>query len=209
VEIKPGPKLPITLTNFAFAKVDANVYVAGGLSELSGASGNHFFRLQMSGSDPLKWTWEELPAWEGEPRAFAVGIGQSNGLTNCFYLFSGRNVQPGSNPVVLYDAHVYDPSLKKWTVISDGKQKEFPFMAGTAFPVGAATIVFSSGASGELMKKQLEIENQIALGKNTGANETELDSLQNELFNHLNNHPGFGNQLTGFNTITNEIIQYG
>jgi solute:Na+ symporter, SSS family len=209
VEIKPGPKLPIPLTNFAFAKVDANVYVAGGLSELSGVSGNHFFRLQMSGSDPLKWTWEELPAWEGEPRAFAVGVGQSNGLTNCFYLFSGRNVQLGSNPVVLYDAHVYDPSLKKWTVISDGKGKEFPFMAGTAFPVGAATIVFSSGASGEMMKKQLEIENQIARAKSTGANETELDSLQNELFSHFNNHPGFGNQLTGFNTITNERYNMG
>jgi cyclically-permuted mutarotase family protein len=209
VEIKPGPKLPVPLTNFAFAKIDGNVYVAGGLSELAGTSGKYFFRLQMSGSDPLKWTWEELPAWEGEPRAFAVAAGQSNGLTNCFYLFSGRNVQPESNPVVLYDAHVYDPSLKKWKIISEGKEKEFPFMAGTAFSVGAATIVFPSGANGEMMKKQLEIENQIARAKSTGANETELDSLQSELLNHLNRHPGFGNQVTGFNTITNESFKIG
>ncbi|TNF45135.1 MAG: sodium:solute symporter [Bacteroidetes bacterium] len=209
IEIKPGPKLPMALTNFAFAKIDANVYVAGGLSELSGASGNHFFRLQMSGNNPLDWTWEALPPWQGKSRAFALGVGQSNGLTNCFYLFSGRNVLPGSNPVVLYDAHVYNPSLKKWTIISEGKENEFPFMAGTAFPVGAATIVFSSGASGEMMKKQLEIENQIALAKSTGANESELDSLQHELYNHLNNHPGFGNRVTGFNTITNETYNMG
>lgn len=209
VEIKPGPKLPLPLTNFAFAKVDANIYVAGGLSELSGASGNHFFRLQMSGSDPLKWTWKELPAWQGEPRAFAVGVGQSNGLTNCFYLFSGRNVQPGSDADILYDAHVYDPYLKKWSVLSEGKQKEFPVMAGTAFSVGASTIVFSSGDNGELMIKQQVIANDIALLKKKDKNQNELDSLQIELINHLNNYPGFGNQLTAFNTITRKIYNIG
>jgi SSS family transporter len=211
VEIKPGPELPVPLTNFAFAKVDGSVYVAGGITKLSGASGNHFFRLQMSGNDPLNWTWEALPPWKGKPRAFAVGVGQSNGETNCFYLFSGRNIQPGSDPEILYDAHVYDPYLKKWSVLSEGKQKEFPVMAGTAFSVGASTIVFSSGANGELMIKQLTFENKIALLKNADKdkNQNELDSLQIELINHLNNHPGFGNQLTAFNTITRKIYNIG
>ncbi len=211
VEIQPGPDLPIPLTNFAFANIDGSVYVAGGLSELNAASGKHFFRLQMSGGNPIDWVWEELPSWEGKPRAFAVGVGQSNGLTNCFYLFSGRNVQPGSDPEVLYDAYVYDPYLKSWSVLSEGKQKEFPVMAGTAFSVGASTIVFSSGANGELMKKQLSIENNIALLKNTDKDKSqnEMDSLQAKLINHLNNHPGFGNQLTAFNTITQEIYNIG
>ncbi|MFW5830658.1 MAG: hypothetical protein ACOCVA_00315, partial [Prolixibacteraceae bacterium] len=114
VEINPGPSLPAPLTNFAFAQVDGNVYVAGGLSELSGASGKHFFRLTMAGSNPQFWTWEEIPPWEGEPRAFAVGVGQSNGETNCFYLFSGRNIQPGNDPEILYDAHVFNPYLNRW-----------------------------------------------------------------------------------------------
>jgi solute:Na+ symporter, SSS family len=209
VEIKPGPSLPAPLTNFAFAKVDGNVYVAGGLSELSGASGKHFFRLTMAGSNPQFWTWEEIPPWEGEPRAFAVGVGQSNGETNCFYLFSGRNIQPGKDPEILYDAHVFNPYLNRWSVVSDGEQKEFPFMAGTAFPVGAANIIFPSGANGEMMKKQLDLENQIAFVKSTGANESELDSLQAVLLHHLNNHPGFGNQMMAFNTITNEIYSVG
>ena len=209
VEIKPGPELPLPLTNFAFAKVDGSVYVAGGLSEPTSASGKHFFRLQLTGGNPLDWTWETLPPWEGKPRAFAVGVGQSNGLTNCFYLFSGRNVQSGNDPEILHDAHVFDPYLKQWSVVSEGKQKEFPFMAGTAFPVGAATIVFPSGASGELMKKQQAIENRIASLKDIAANETESDSLQTELINHLNNHPGFGNQLSAFNTITHETYNIG
>lgn len=209
IEIKPGPELPFPLTNFAFAKVDGNVYVSGGLTKLSGASGNYFFRLQMSGNDPLNWEWEELQSWEGKPRAFAIGVGQSNGETNCFYLFSGRNVQPGQDPEILYDAHVFNPFLNQWTIISEGKRNEFPFMAGTAFPVGAATIIFPSGANGEMMKKQLEIENQIARAKSSGANESALDSLQNLLFNHLNNHPGFGNQMMAFNTNTHEIYNAG
>ncbi|MFW5754769.1 MAG: hypothetical protein ACOCV9_08190, partial [Marinilabiliaceae bacterium] len=209
VEINPGPSLPAPLTNFAFAQVDGNVYVAGGLSELSGASGKHFFRLTMAGSNPQFWTWEEIPPWNGKPRAFAIGVGQSNGETNCFYLFSGRNIQSGQDPEILYDAHVFNPYLNRWSVVSDGEQKEFPFMAGTAFPVGAATIIFPSGANGEMMKKQLDIENQIAFVKSTGANESELDSLEAVLLHHLNNHPGFGDQLTAFNTITNEIYSVG
>jgi solute:Na+ symporter, SSS family len=209
IEIKPGPDLPVSLTNFAFAKVDGNVYVAGGLTKLSGASGNHFLRLQMSGNNPLDWTWEALPPWEGKPRAFAVGVGQSNGETNCFYLFSGRDVQSGQDPEILYDAHLYNPYLEQWSVISNGSQIKFPFMAGTAFPVGAATIIFPSGANGEMIKKQLEIENRMAALKNTEFNKVELDSLQNVLFNHLINHPGFGNRLMAFNTITKEIYSAG
>src|SRR5690554_562525 len=165
VEIKPGPQLPVPLTNFAFAKVDGYLYVAGGLSEMAGPSGNHFYRLNLSGSNPDAWKWEALSPWKGKPRAFSVGAGQSNGETNCFYLFSGRNIQPGQDPVILYDAHVFNPRLNSWSVISDGAGEEFPVMAGTAFPLGAATIVFPSGANGEMMKKQLEIENQLtALG---------------------------------------------
>jgi len=79
VEIKPGPQLPVSLTNFAFAKVDGFIYIAGGISENGGASGNHFFRMQISGNAPSGWQWEALPSWEGPSRAFAVGAVQSNG----------------------------------------------------------------------------------------------------------------------------------
>lgn len=186
VEIKPGPDLPLALTNFAFFVVDGIIYVAGGSSEINGASGKHFYRLQTTGVGRQQWLWEELPPWNGESRSFAVAAGQSNGLTNCLYLFSGRNVQPGRDPEILYDAHVYDPSLKKWLVVSDGKKKEFPFMAGTAFPLGAAAIVFPSGDGG-----------------------AKTDSLQNVLKDHLYRHPGFGNQIIVFNTITKKTWKAG
>jgi SSS family transporter len=209
IEIKSGPELPVPLTNFAFAKVDGNLYVAGGLTELTGASENYFFRLNITGSNPTNWKWEVLSPWEGKPRVFAVGVGQSNGETNCFYLFSGRNIRPGQNTEILFDAHVYNPYLNRWSVVSEGEHLVFPFMAGTAFPVGASTIIFPSGADGEMLKKQLEIENRRAMLENTELNKLELESLKNVLLNHLNNHPGFENRLMAFNTITKEIYSAG
>lgn len=149
VEIKPGPDLPVPLANFAFSVVDGIVYLAGGISDPAGPSGKYFFRLQIKAEPPQQWEWEALPPWEGESRAFATGTGQSDGLTNCFYLFSGRNIQPGRDVKILYDAHFYNPSLKKWQVISDGRNKEFPFIDGTSFPLGASTIVYTSVAGGK------------------------------------------------------------
>ncbi len=208
VEITPGPQLPVPLTNFAFAKVDNRIFVAGGTSDMGGESGEYFFSLDISSENTDVWQWESLPTWNGKPRSFAVGVGQSNGETNCFYLFSGRSVQLGKNPEVLYDAHVYNPLLKKWSMISGGKNKDFPFMAGTAFPLGAATIVFSSGADGKMMKKQQEIERKISQLEKA-EDENKLQEAKNNLLNHLNNHPGFGNSLMAFNTITHKIYELG
>jgi solute:Na+ symporter, SSS family len=210
LEISPGPQLPLPLTNFAFAKVDNQIFMAGGISDLGGESGKYFLSLDISAENPANWEWELLPAWNGKSRAFALGAGQSNGETNCFYLFSGRDIQKGKNPELLYDAHVYNPFLKKWTLISGGANQDFPFMAGTAFPLGAATIVFTSGADGKLMKKQMEIENQIAqLEKAENETGDELQKLKNQLLNHLKSHPGFGRKLMGFNTITHDIYELG
>jgi len=213
VEILSAPKLPVPLTNFAFAKVDNTIYVAGGISKLNGPSVKVFFALDVTSNNPSDWQWQQLPAWEDEPRAFAVGAAQSNGETNCFYLFSGRNVKKNGEVEILYDAHVYNPSTKTWSVISDGKKQPFPFMAGTAFPAGASTIVFPSGANGELMKKQMGMEKHIAQlqavqNKNERI-ENELKTAQNELLNHLENHPGFGNKLMAFNTLSKELYQAG
>ena len=211
VEIAKGPELPKPLTNFAFAKVDNTLFVAGGLSATSSPSQNVFYSLDLSNTNTGDRKWEPLPSWEGKSRAFAVGAAQSNGVTNCFYLFSGRNLDDNGKIEILYDAYVYNPALKQWSVISDGKNHEFPFMAGTAFPLGASTIVFASGANGELMKKQMRIEKHIAKiqAAQDRSNDTrsELEKTQKALLDHLQNHPGFGNKVIGFNTLTSETYE--
>lgn len=209
VSVREGPQLPVPLASFACALVDGYLYVAGGLTDLAGSAEKHFFSMQVSGNDPSKWQWEELPPWNGKPRAFAVGAGQNNGVTNCFYLFSGRDVQPGKDPEVLYDAHVYDPSLKTWKVISEGQNMNFPVMAGTAFSAGASSIVFPSGADGILLQRQLQISQMIRDQQEKNAPPQVVDSLQNLLLSHLNDHPGFGNRMWIFNTITRSMYEAG
>lgn len=206
IQIIPGPDLPVALTNFAFAEIDGNIYLAGGISQLGGESGMHFISLNMSGENPLDWKWESLPAWQGKSRAFALGVGQSNGNTNCFYLFSGREVIPGQHPTILYDAYEYNPDLKTWTTLSRGEHQEFPVMAGTAFPLGASTIVFTSGADGTMMRKQQGLEDQIEQCIHIADNEG-CDSLSVLLRNHLVYHPGFGSTIWAYNTISKEIYE--
>lgn len=210
IEIAKGPELPVPLTNFAWAVCDNVIYLAGGTST-DGESGKYFYSLDIENGSPENWQWKELQPWDGEARAFAVGVAQSNGLSNCFYLFSGRKVQKNKNPEVLYDAHVYNPKLKEWSVISKGKNKEFPVMAGTAIPVGASTILFTTGASGELMYRELELKEKIRLlevKKNNGKDvKEELQNAIQHHRNHLVNHPGFGNRTFSFSTITREISE--
>ncbi len=146
IDIRPGPALPVPLSNFTFAKVDNNLFIAGGISEENGPSGNFFFSLDMTENDAELWKWKILPAWDGQSLAFAVGVAQSDGETNCFYLFPGKNMDNNGKTGLLSDAHVYNPFLKKWTAIAWADS----LMGGTAFPVGASTIVFINGEDGEL-----------------------------------------------------------
>ena len=213
IEIKPGPKLPVPLTNFAFSKVDNVIYIAGGISEMGGKATKSFYKLDLGVDGINRMEWKSLPSWDGKPRAFAIGVSQSNGLDNCFYLFSGRDVGPNDRWEVLYDAHSFNPVTNNWTVISQGKENGFPLMAGTAFSVGTSTIVFASGSDGDLARKEISLRNKIkelnASKAEGGEVDAQLLTANSELLDHLNGHPGFGNKLTAFNTITNKIYSLG
>ena len=206
VRVSPGPDLPHPLTNFAYAQVNDLLYLAGGVETISGPATQVFWRLDLSPNDISGATWEELESWPGPPRAFAVGSGQSNGVHNCFYLFSGRNVQPGKEVEILKDGYVYNPSLNTWQQI--GTTDAFPLMAGTAFPLGTAGIVFTSGADGNLMLKENQLRKNIEIlsgQSDPGA----LAKAQADLLTHLNEHPGFGNKLRLYSTTTGQTTIVG
>ncbi|PHN05925.1 sodium:solute symporter family transporter [Flavilitoribacter nigricans] len=202
VEITPGPDLPRPLTNFAFAKVNDDLYLAGGVEMPGGPATKTFWRIHLGGPDPAKAEWEELESWPGPARAFAVGAGQSNGVQNCFYLFSGRNVQPDQAVEILQDGYVYNPLLKTWEQI--GTATTFPVMAGTAFPVGTSGIAFSSGADGQLMLRENELKKEVERWTGT-ADTMSLPRAERNLLAHLNDHPGFGKKLFLYNTVTDRM----
>ncbi|MEZ4968221.1 MAG: sodium/solute symporter [Flavobacteriaceae bacterium] len=102
---------------------------------------------------------------------------------------------------------------QKWQVISNGKEQEFKVMAGTGFPLGASSIIFASGSDGDLALKEISIKKRIAQLESQLLNGNDVGEILNlakmELIAHLNNHPGFGNEIYGFNTISKEFYRVG
>ena len=135
------PALPRPLAHAAGCRIGDRIYVAGGIESVEEArTTSDFFVLDLQRLDQ---GWQELPAWEGPSRAFAVAAAQSDGFDNCFYLFSGRAFSPGEPWNVLDDGYEYNPRLNRWRRI----EGSFPVMAGTALPFGTNHILLIGGRS--------------------------------------------------------------
>lgn len=139
--ITEWPPLPVPLANAAGCLAGGKVYVAGGSESMTPAKATkRFFTL-----DPAAPAagWRELPAWPGPARGYAVAAGQSDGMDNCFYLFSGRDYDGDAPWTIHRDAYRYNPRLRTWTAL----EGDFPVMAGTAAPFGTNHILFFGGKS--------------------------------------------------------------
>lgn len=139
--ITPWPSLPVPLANAAGAVVGGKVYVAGGNEAMNPARAcSRFFVLDTANPEA---GWRELPAWPGPARGYAVAAAQSDGMDNCFYLFSGRDYD-GDRPWTVHrDGYRYNPRLGAWYRL----EGDFPVMAGTAAPFGVNHILFLGGKS--------------------------------------------------------------
>lgn len=139
--IAEWPALPAPLANAAGCLVGGRVYVAGGNESMHPArASKRFFSL-----DPANPAagWRELPAWPGPARGYAVAAAQSDGMDNCFYLFSGRDYDGDAPWTVHRDGYRYNPRLGTWTAL----EGDFPVMAGTAASFGTNHILFLGGKS--------------------------------------------------------------
>lgn len=135
------PSLPVPLANAAGARVGNSIYIAGGQEGMEQQEATaHFYKLDLQNR---KKGWQELPAWPGTARGYAVGVAQSDGFDLCFYLFSGRNYNAKGEIEILQDGFVYNPRLNSWKSLKG----QFPVMAGTALATGANHILFLGGAS--------------------------------------------------------------
>ncbi len=133
-------KLPFPLSNMAGGKIGNQVFLAGGISTMSSDQKALDTFLSL---DLRTRACESLPWPDAPPRAFAVGVVQSDGLDNCFYMFSGRNYEGDSPWQVLRDGWAWNPRLKEWGPVSG----DFPVMAGSAVPFGTNHILLVGGRS--------------------------------------------------------------
>jgi len=203
----PLPSLPRPLAFMAAAKIGDTVYVAGGQEAMENAQAtNHFWALDLS-KTVGEVRWQELAPWPGPPRVLPVVAAQSDGVTDCVYVLSGRNIAPGKPTDILTDAYRYNPKTKQWTRLADIAPKgEAPrcVMAATGYASGANHILVFGGADG---KTFLELERLGAAIK--AADEAEAAELRKQQTEILTNHPGFSKDILAYHTITDTWAKAG
>ena len=153
------PELPVSLSFTTAVLSDNNIYVTGGSATPDALDNQkYFFRLSLSKINTPLFKWEKLPPYPGLSRMFCVSVAQSNGVRECVYLFSGRNLCSPDKPVVMNDGLVYDPVLQKWDNVRTDSPASFPVMAGTAFHYGSDNIVFVGGAQTQHFTKNINLK---------------------------------------------------
>jgi solute:Na+ symporter, SSS family len=209
VEIEKLPSLPKPLAFMTGARSGNKIFIAGGQKDLNKSLGSkNFFMLNLSfKNNPSEFKWKVLQSWPGPGRVVPVSSVQSNGSTDCFYLFSGRNIKPNSPTEMLSDAYRYNISTDRWEVLNhirvDNKSRNI--MAGAAIKSGANHILIFSGAKGEVFKKIETLTTQITLTKDT----KQREKLSSEKLNLLNKHTGFSKDILAYHTITDTWIKAG
>ena len=150
---QPLPSLPKPLAFMAGAKVGSTIYIAGGQESMKDAPATKtFLSLDLSKKDDAReFRWRKLEPWPGPARILSVAAGQNDGAADSFFLFSGRNVQPGRKPRFLTDAYRYRPRDKSWKRLTDilGMKKDGTdgrcAMAGVGIASGAAHVLIFGG----------------------------------------------------------------
>lgn len=203
------PDLPTPLSFASAELINNNVYVIGGSSSAGGIEGtNHFYRLDLTKENTLDFTWEILPAYPGNSRIYSVSAVQSNGVRECIYLFSGRNISNDKKISVFKDGLVYDPIFQKWDKVNTNDSIEFPVMAGSAYSLGTSDILFLGGATGDLILKEQRLKSKLAEAI-SNSDTSKVSELQSTLIYNLENHPGFSKDILLYNTITNTLSMVG
>lgn len=109
------PPLPFPLAYASGGLIDHKVYLVGGLFSEAPIRPNPYY-LSLSLDFLAGHNWKVDGYFPSTPRiAPAVSV-QSNGLEYCLYVFGGKAL--GKTPESKPDAFCFDPTLKKWSVIS-------------------------------------------------------------------------------------------
>jgi SSS family transporter len=139
VEFEPYPPLPRPLAHCAAGLLDNRIYVAGGKTRLTGTdTTRYFYTLDLRQEGSPDFAWQSMPSWPGPPRIDPVVAVQSNGETDCLYVFGGKN-----DSVLLQEGFEYNPDQNSWKNLSETSDLNFPVSANAAFRAGTNSIVFA------------------------------------------------------------------
>ncbi|MGK0202172.1 MAG: SSS family solute:Na+ symporter [Planctomycetota bacterium] len=141
------PPLPTPTAFPAAAANGTTIYVAAGSDGSDATAMTHaFWSLDLAADTRV---WKVLPAWPGPARHKAVGFMQSNGVNDCFYLFSGEIPQRAADGKLSYDyrtdGYSYDTKLGAWRQLND---LPTPVAAACSMPLGQSHALVFSGSTG-------------------------------------------------------------
>jgi solute:Na+ symporter, SSS family len=207
------PSLPRPLAFMAGARVDNTLFVAGGQAKMKdGLPTKSFFALDLTKkSDAAQLQWQELNAWPGPPRIVNLAVAQTDGSTDCFYMFSGRNPRPGKSTEILTDAYKYSPADKVWKKLSNitsDDQAPRCIMAGTAIAEGKDQVLAFGGARGDLLLTLEQLGQAIEEAKQAG-DDAQTERLTAQQVQILTQHPGFSRDILAYNAIEDSWAKAG
>jgi N-acetylneuraminic acid mutarotase len=190
IEIESMPSLPRPLAFMSAAKAGNTIYIAGGQEKISHArAAKSFLALDLS----EKSKWVELTPWNGPPRIMAAAAGQSDGVNDCFFLFSGCNITPNTETELLTDAHKYNPANGNWIRLTGIKvnSRKFRRVMGTpSLATGANHILIFGGDQSRIIRLEHPFNKDI----------------KKEI---LENHCGSGRDILAYHTITDTWAKIG
>ena len=199
------PPLPEVTTAAAGALVGKTIYIAGGDSG-EGATQN-FWSLDLTKRDTDDFKWVKLPPWDGPARTHLLASAQSDGGTDCLYIFSGRMKDAQGRWHMLSDAHKYNLKSGKWKKVNNiqtkGDAQPRCVMAGTAASVGTNSLLLFGGANGKRFITLESLSAQITAAKAAG-NEQVAAALDAEKQKIQDAHDGFSRDILLYNTVTDQ-----
>jgi N-acetylneuraminic acid mutarotase len=201
VKLESLPPLPRPLAYMTGACAGDVVFIAGGQETLDnpGAS-THFYTLDLSREGKSDFAWREQTPWPGAPRIIAVAAAVVERAGPTFYLFSGRDVQPGQLPRPLSDGFRFALATGRWEALPpiqpQGATAPRCVMAGAAIVGAPGEILLLGGDPGGLFTTIEDLRHRIGATKDAEAKKP----VQAELEHLLDTHPGFTSDVLRFET---------
>jgi len=206
---KDYPPLPRGTTAAAGALVGKTIYIAGGDSG-EGATKN-FWSLDLAKRGLVDFKWINLSPWDGPARTHLLASAQSDGGSDCLYIFSGRMKGDDGSWSMHSDAHKFNPKTGEWEKIRDiqpnGDAQPHCVMAGTIAPIGANHLLVFGGANGKRFVTLTGLGEQIVAAEAAG-NQQAAATLRAEQQNIQDTHNGFSRDVLLYNTVTGRWTRF-
>jgi len=190
------PPLPEPLALAGGGDLNGRIFVVGGQTAAdSPASTTHAYTLDFSGGPSETLQWKRLPDLPGPARSLPVSFAIAGRNDHAgFYVFGGRDQQPGELPKIFSDGYRYDPAARTWKKLND-VPSAFNRMAAATLPTSDGAALVFGGDGGTVFMELAKLASQIE--KAEGAQKESLLKSYRAMLDH---HRGFSRLISRYDS---------